>query len=313
LKTEQASGQFNALRIRQLPGEPLPLLAEETISRRKTPVAQTLDAARIETHVGEGVQLMKFGQWEAAAGHFRNEEAAACAGLIAQSSIRGKIHGAPRDPAEYQKLVDDIEYSGWHYPGRIDIPWIARASDFSLKGATEEQLRLFSKLSHELVLLQAEEWVHALQEAKNGPVSKRGALVPLASRSEVDVAMFFSESGIPLTEWFLGRYHRGAWMMRLDKPSDHSTAFAAVAERVGTRPFTISRDSKADVHIPEEFISREQLIAQRVPEGFRVQNGKETVHNCHRDLDGRWHELKEPVIVPRGGAVALTWAVKIEL
>lgn len=85
--------------------------------------------------------------------------------------------------------------------------YVRRDPDGTLKDQSNE---LPPALWHEIALIYMEEWVHLLQEIS-------GSLLTDAPDSEIDVANFFEIHGIPMTEAFLERYHRGEYLEKKKK------------------------------------------------------------------------------------------------
>ncbi|HZJ18488.1 MAG TPA: hypothetical protein VFD45_02635 [Patescibacteria group bacterium] len=157
-------------------------------------------AVEAEKFVVEGLRFIKKGEFGKAMLFFRNPQKARRLGLSFEEESRIKvIDGIMTKEKEAEALkfcIQNSEYkNGDSKIGKPSLIRIARLYTRDLGG------RLPKTLWHELALISAEEWTHALQDIRGEPLAGE-------KDNELDVLAYFAQQGIPLTKSFLARHER---------------------------------------------------------------------------------------------------------
>lgn len=153
-----------------------------------------------ERFVVEGLKIIKKGDFGKANIYFRNSQKARKFGLDFDQDPRCYIVNGTVTKEKEEAILRFCLENSFFYHGekeKAKLPLITIA-DVHTRESGEA---LPQTLLHEMALISAEEWVHALQLLKGGPLSGKDDV-------EVDVVAYFAQQGIPLTKSFLSRYQR---------------------------------------------------------------------------------------------------------
>lgn len=168
--------------------------------------------AQLEKFIASGLDLIKRGQFEAAIKHFNNPQLAENFGLEISPSPRRKVLLKTLEPSHLRALADFLA-SASHFNTRGDGKITLVLSGIATLNEVPEELRgrplveVPPLLYHEIALLHAEEWLHALQHFRQSPLAG-------GEDSEKDVAHYLNQNGVPMTKAFLARYGRGDSLKR---------------------------------------------------------------------------------------------------
>ncbi|MCB0338684.1 MAG: hypothetical protein KDD53_03725 [Bdellovibrionales bacterium] len=194
---------------------------------------QFIDPAKTEVlarYIRDGLTLIREGRYSDADKHFRN------AALLQECALKfseGSTYFLGRvDPESISIAIEQAASRSWFKTdGTVAPSFAALPKGFDLSNLTgelrEKTARLVDDFLREVVLIQAEEWIHAWQHAYGGSVSQRGALLEAESdlgirlskqgdAFEIDVAEVFREHRIPLSDTYLSRYGRNKARIRLN-------------------------------------------------------------------------------------------------
>lgn len=155
---------------------------------------------RLETFIQEGLQLMRDGNFASAVSHFENRNAAR---VLRFKLTFGRGASVSRIPTE-----EDIGNIS-HVIAMDSLNETIHEGEIgNIKMGTiriEESLpdNVKQALNHEVALVHAEEWVHALQSLK-GPLAG-------VEDHEIDVLAYYLQHGVPVTQNFIYRHDRYEW------------------------------------------------------------------------------------------------------
>lgn len=183
-------------------------------------------------HIRAGLELLRDKKYIEAVRHFEDEK------ILEECSFQfvpGNFFRL-RDlhPNTIANTITDIAQRSWFYSdGRVspsygilpegyDInevippiqPEMSELEKQEIKGKLydREQAQNFLR---EVALIYAEEWTHAYQRALGRLVSKKGMLLSGTEAHEHDIAEYFRENGVEMSELFLSRYGRDDALKRL--------------------------------------------------------------------------------------------------
>lgn len=145
-----------------------------------------------------GLGLIKTERFTDASTYFRNPQKASHFGLILSDTPRTCIITKPIDDQAEADIVSFCQRNSWFnkpVKGKPEIV-LAEVLFYSNKRAFPSK-----RLSHELALISAEEWLHALQYFKSGSLTGY-------KNHEIDIAAYLIQQGIPLTNSFLSQHNR---------------------------------------------------------------------------------------------------------
>lgn len=194
----------------------------DKLTGRKAP-EQPEKAEELERFILQGLELIKSGQYSAAIRYLESQEQADGVGIhYASDPTSVFIQQLPiPNPKALEKTTDDIaQHCHFYQPGNkkespmiklppviIDINPQDPKGPYSLAGedlpdSLGSQIPV--SLYHNTALSYAEEWLHALQFFRgNEPIADY-------KNTEIDVAAYLLNQGVPLTDEFLERYQRKA-------------------------------------------------------------------------------------------------------
>ena len=186
-------------------------------ARRKfdKPPSEEKKTDNFERHIGIGLEAIRQGDYKRAISVFSQPDAAGQAGLIYDNPETVFLTKAPQDEQSAHRIISDVGTHSWFEPpknggkgviktaqvGFAPPQWREDKTPIVLSPAMNELI------SHNVALLNAEEWIHALR-------FKRGIDIPSDSttgstdRDEAQVALYMVTKGVPLTERFLTQYNR---------------------------------------------------------------------------------------------------------
>lgn len=156
---------------------------------------QERELAVIRTHVEQGLEMIKKGNYEQAMTHFGNQSMMKNAGLTNRAA---RTLFLSRDVGydEVSTISDIIGgESMFYYPQGGYQPSLKVSSYLNMGN-----YNIPEELVHNVALIGAEEWTHALQYYG-------GSLAGFGD-PELDVAAYFYNEGVPLTQDWLSRYGR---------------------------------------------------------------------------------------------------------
>jgi hypothetical protein len=156
----------------------------------------------LEGYIKRGINMIKDGKYKEALEYFKDRNAPAQFGF---SYLPARVKFEPAIPntnVEVESMANMMAMNSWFRDGVIII------SDIEIRPEQNEPLALLThdkypeELLKEMALVALEEWLHAYQYQKGGPL----AGIP---DEEVDVAKYMIDQGIKLTNNYLLRYDRG--------------------------------------------------------------------------------------------------------
>lgn len=151
---------------------------------------------RLEKYIKQGLEFIKSKDFEAASVHFKNRQIAESLGLFYED---GQSFGLKVSPTEGQiaRLADSVARNSWFWSEHPERT--IELSDVYPIPPNEAQVEMPEALKHEIALVHAEEWLHALQYL-------RGHSLTGQKDGESDVALYLKRHEVPITETFLKRY-----------------------------------------------------------------------------------------------------------
>ncbi|MFH1186668.1 MAG: hypothetical protein V1697_00680 [Candidatus Levyibacteriota bacterium] len=157
-------------------------------------------AVEAERFIVGGLNFIKKGEFQKANLYFRDPKKAKKLGIeFDQDSHKYVISGFMTKEKEAEALDFCAQYSFFYHGDTMngETPSVTIANIYTkdLNG------RLPKSLMHEMALISAEEWIHALQHMRGIPLSGE-------SNREIDVLAYFAQQGIPLTKAFMARHRR---------------------------------------------------------------------------------------------------------
>ncbi|MBI2074830.1 MAG: hypothetical protein HYT83_03285 [Candidatus Levybacteria bacterium] len=172
-------------------------------------------ARQLEEFIQVGMNLIKAGEHERSIRFFQNPSTAQRLGfnldvhlLYEAPELIERVTKVITLPAGIDAVINDCANNSWFYPKDKNTSMSTIKLAFPLIADPFP-----SELAHNIALLHAEEWLHALQLLKGEkPLDNNIIALGLDPNSrkvnfrEVDVALYLHKNGIPLTPQFLGRY-----------------------------------------------------------------------------------------------------------
>lgn len=177
-----------------------------------------IHAEALGAYIKDGLELIRNGDYAKARMHFTQVKALERCGFKLEENrvlyseaeeITGKIA---------YDLLSEVAFNSWFmHEQNLVYPSFGELTKKDGQ-PTEEEQKIINDFNREVVLIYAEEWVHAYQALLNGCISKKAELYsalprtsqgnPLFNFEEIDVAQFFKEQNVPLSQAFLERYER---------------------------------------------------------------------------------------------------------
>lgn len=136
--------------------------------------------------------------------YFTNEKNARLLGINLSKGRMRLGEAFPKNISELKEMVYFFASNNW-YKGYIEL------SNILLHNTAQDQYP--QELLKDMVLVYAEEWLHALQDRKRGPLAG-------FADHEVDVAAYMLANGVKLTNDYLLRYDRGKKLGLLSEIDD---------------------------------------------------------------------------------------------
>lgn len=159
----------------------------------------------LESFIQHGLKLIKEGHYEEAMSYFENRQMAETQGYHYELS---PLEAVVRKPisldGEIKKVVDFCATNSYFddgLRGSSDKPQIALSTVYIPENILNSiKPEVIARLNHNVALIHAEEWIHGLQR-KKGPLAG-------STDSDIDVAVYLFNEGVPQTEEFLARNGR---------------------------------------------------------------------------------------------------------
>lgn len=166
----------------------------------------------LESFIKDGLGLIKSGSFEAAISHFNNPHVAKSLGYrLSQSPLLALVRVSIVNIDEIGPYVDFCAQNSFFddkYKARGDFPQISLSTvDIPKHILIKSKPEIILELMHNIALIHAEEWVHGLQ--------KRKGQLGGNSDTDIDVAVYLFNEGVPLTNEFLSKNGRSEVIRKL--------------------------------------------------------------------------------------------------
>ncbi len=236
----------------------------EAAAKRDAAQVQSSDvvlrAKTLELYIKSGLTLIQNGDYGAAIERFRDS------GVLNLLGYRFEENHVFRlDVISPNAILDNLRRVASDSWFRIDEKLVYPSFGMLKRGlepSNDEERRLLDRWRKEVALIYAEEYTHALQDARGRLVSRKAALLG-AGQHEADVALFFAENGVSLSyEFGTARYPERElalmWARGLQSPGEAAVLRDLIRETPLGGSFRVGRNvQRADPGRPGLSISRE--------------------------------------------------------
>lgn len=228
-------------------------------------ISPTRDQERVaafQRYAYQGGRLIIDGKYSEAIGHFRNKEEAEKAGLHLTPARELFVDAVL--PENVDSYSNTVAMNSWFLTeGKRITPSSVSIMGRKLSDLPAEQMSQAEKdLAHEVALVHMEEFLHGLQFLRGQPLA---GFVD----GEVDVAAYMRRNRIPLTDAFLRRYDRGAFLTGSEGRDD------SVSQRPAIRRGVFVNVRRSDGQVESDW-----QIA-----GFNTETGEAVVKNYAQGLE----------------------------
>jgi hypothetical protein len=186
-------------------------------ARRKfdKPPSEERKIDNFEQYIETGLEAIKQRDYQRAISVFSRPEAAEQVGLVYDSPETVFLTEAPQDEKHAHGIISNVGTHSWFEPAKNGGKGVIKTAHVGIappQWRKDNSPIILSPTMNELIfhnvaLLNAEEWIHALR-------FKRGIDIPSDSATgssdvdEAQVALYMLQKGVPLTERFLTQYGR---------------------------------------------------------------------------------------------------------
>lgn len=166
---------------------------------------------RLEAFIQEGLQLMRDGNFDRAVSHFENKDVAR---ILRFQLTFGRGASVSRIPTaeDIGNISDIIAMDSLNENISEGEIGSIKMGTIRIEDSVPDSVK--QVLNHEVALVHAEEWIHALQSLK-GPLAG-------IEDHEIDVLAYYLQQGVPITQNFIYRHDRYEWyqnQQQIDNPS----------------------------------------------------------------------------------------------
>lgn len=163
-----------------------------------------LQLRALRVYITKGLHLIRDNKHEDAVEHFKKSGALETLGYRFEENHAYQLNVLTGDAVI--DLVRRVASDSWFKINeRVVYPSFGMLKE-GLKPQSEAECELLRHFNKEVALLFAEEYTHALQDAKGGLVSRKAILLR-GHQHEADVALFFAECGVGLSnDFWMARY-----------------------------------------------------------------------------------------------------------
>ncbi len=297
------------------------------------PAVRPDQVTKLAAHIKQGLDLIKAGDYRGAMAHFEDQKT-----LRACSFRYSSGNYIPLQELSHKEVVSTLTTiamrSWFRSDGTVSPSFGTLPRNFDREKALPEERKLADNFLREVALIYAEEWIHALQHAKGGNVSKKGIFLVGGDAHEHDVAEFMRQNGVPMSELFLGRYRRDQALETLrgvqTEREQRMIASEIVKQSLNT-PFTIGFDSNIRIKHPKQAYSWPSLTQTKLEltkaasdrssldalqytlREIRTPKAGAQSHIFIPDQRGIWRKLQEEEIVKSGTLVRIGPYFEIKL
>ena len=182
-------------------------------------------ARRLQTHVEEGIELLKTGRFKEAYKHFENFNAAHAAGAFLDISRVLVVRESEFSDRDLLRKAFDYNATQSKYEPAdrmITVTPLIPYDEVAIKALGREAEENYREYLQITALTAAEEWLHALQHAGGAPMSQAGAGIAaarsLAYDDETDVAVYLRSRGVEVPSNYWKRYAQRRPFESIDVP-----------------------------------------------------------------------------------------------
>jgi hypothetical protein len=187
----------------------------ETVRRKfDKPPSEEKKIDNFERYICTGLEAIRKRDYQGATKIFSQPGAAEKVGLMYTPGTVVFLTDTPKSKAEVDAIVHDVANNSWFNPpsehgrGKIKIAQVEIAPlEATVDHRPIPQSPELNAIFHDVALLNAEEWIHALR-FKKGIDIHSDSLTSASDLDEAQVALYLLQHNVPLTERFLTQYSR---------------------------------------------------------------------------------------------------------
>jgi len=168
-----------------------------------------------ERHIQTGLEAIKQKDYQRAISVFSRPEAAEQSGFVYDTPETVFLTETPQDEKRAHRIISDVGVHSWFEPAKAGGKGVIKTAHI---GIAPSQWRkddspivlnptMNGLIFHNVALLNAEEWIHALR-FKQGIDVPSDKATGSSNVDEAQVALYMFKQGVPLTERFLTQYNR---------------------------------------------------------------------------------------------------------